>query len=65
MTVSYGSGNIYASAINFWALGRGKTREKESLLGCLQFVDSLSPPVRVFTNRALQNLRELPTRGTR
>ena len=38
-------------------------KEVQSLLGLLQFVASVSPPVRVFTNRMLNNLREMPHRG--
>ena len=38
-------------------------REMQSLLGLLQFVASVSPPVRIFTNRMLQNLRDTPKRG--
>ena len=46
---------------------RGKTeatqREMQQLLGLLQFVAGVSPPTRVFTNRMLTNLREMPRRG--
>ena len=38
-------------------------RQVQSLLGLLQFVASVSPPVRVFTNRMLTNMREMPDRG--
>ena len=38
-------------------------REMQSLLGLLQFVASVAPPVRIFTNRMLQDLREAPKRG--
>ena len=38
-------------------------RQMQSLLGLLQFVASVSPPARVFTNRMLENLREAPKRG--
>ena len=45
----------------------GSTRatrgEVQSLVGLLQFVASVSPPVRVFTNRMLQCLRDMPHRG--
>ena len=48
-----------------WA---GRTRatrgEMQSLLGLLQFVASVSPPTRVFSNRMLDNLREMPKRGS-
>ena len=43
---------------------RATRREMQSLLGTLQFVASVSPPTRVFTNRMLMNLREAPQRGT-
>ena len=39
-------------------------REMQSLLGLLQFVASVSPPARIFTNRMLENLREAPRRGS-
>ena len=38
--------------------------ELQSLFGLLQFVASVSPPARIFTNRMLQCLREAPQRGT-
>ena len=43
---------------------RATAREMQSLLGVLQFVASVSPPARVFTNRMLEDLREAPQRGT-
>ena len=43
---------------------RASQREMQQLLGLLQFVASVSPPARVFTNRMLQNLREMPKKGT-
>ena len=43
---------------------RASRREVQSLLGLLQFVASVSPPVRIFTNRMLQCMREMPHRGT-
>ena len=43
---------------------RATQRELQSLLGLLQFVASVSPPTRVFTNRMLQNLRDTPKRGS-
>ena len=48
---------------------RGRTRatrrEIQSLFGSLQFVAAVSPPVRVFTNRILEALREAhPTKST-
>ena len=43
---------------------RASQRDMQSLLGLLQFVASVAPPVRVFTNRILQDLREAPKRGT-
>ena len=36
--------------------------DMQSLLGLLQFVASVSPPTRIFTNRMLQDLREAPPR---
>ena len=46
---------------------KGKTRatkrEIQSLIGLLQFVASVTPPARIFTNRMLQTLREAPQRG--
>ena len=38
-------------------------REMQQLLGLLQFVAGVSPPTRIFTNRMLENLREMPRRG--
>ena len=47
---------------------KGKTRatrrELQQLLGLLQFVASVAPTVRVFSNRMLQNLRDTPHRGS-
>ena len=43
---------------------RATQREMQQLLGLLQFVASVSPPVRIFTYRMLENLREAPRRGT-
>ena len=43
---------------------RATARQMQSLLGLLQFVASVSPPARVFTNRMLQCLREAPRRGS-
>ena len=43
---------------------RATQREMQQLLGLLQFVASVSPPARIFTNRMLENLREAPRRGT-
>ena len=43
---------------------RATQREMQSLLGLLQFVASVSPPTRIFTNRMLQDLRETPKRGS-
>ena len=43
---------------------RASRRDVQSLVGLLQFVASVSPPVRIFTNRMLQCLREMPERGT-
>ena len=38
-------------------------KEMQQLLGLLQFVASVSPPARIFTNRMLECLREAPRRG--
>ena len=43
---------------------RATQREMQQLLGLLQFVASVSPPARIYTNRMLQNMREAPRRGT-
>ena len=43
---------------------RATRLDMQRLLGLLQFVASVSPPARVFTNRMLENLREAPRRGT-
>ena len=43
---------------------RATQRDMQSLLGLLQFVASVSPPARIYTNRMLENLREAPRRGT-
>ena len=43
--------------------GRASRKEMQSLLGLLQFVASVAPPARVFTNRMLQDLREAPDVG--
>ena len=43
---------------------RASRLDMQQLLGLLQFVASVSPPARVFTNRMLANLREMPKRGT-
>ena len=43
---------------------RASQREMQQLLGLLQFVAGVSPPARVFTNRMLANLREMPKQGT-
>ena len=43
---------------------RATQREMQSLFGLLQFVASVSPPARLFTNRILANLRETPKRGS-
>ena len=42
---------------------RATQRELQSLMGSLQFVASVSPTTRIFTNRILQCLREAPQRG--
>ena len=44
--------------------GRATQRELQSVLGLLQFVASVSPPTRIFTNRMLQCLRDTPKRGS-
>ena len=43
---------------------RATRQEKQQLLGLLQFVASVAPPVRVFSNRMLQDLRDTPNRGS-
>ena len=43
---------------------RASQREMQRLLGLIQFVASVSPPARVFSNRMLTNLREMPKKGT-
>ena len=43
---------------------RASRGEMQRLLGLLQFVASVSPPARVFSNRMLANLREMPKQGT-
>ena len=43
---------------------RASQREMQQLLGLLQFVASVSPATRIFTNRMLANLREMPKQGT-
>ena len=43
---------------------RATRRDVQALIGLLQFVASVSPPVRIFTNRMLQCLRDMPDRGS-
>ena len=43
---------------------RASRLEMQQLLGLLQFVASVSPPARIFSNRMLTNLREMPKKGT-
>ena len=43
---------------------RATRQEMQSLLGTLPFLAGVSPPTRVFTNRMLENLREMPKRGS-
>ena len=43
---------------------RATLKELQSLMGTLNFVASVSPPARIFTNRMLEVLREAPKRGT-
>ena len=43
---------------------RATRNQMQQLLGLLQFVASVSPPTRVFTNRMLNELRETPKRGS-
>ena len=47
---------------------QGRTRatrhDMQKLLGLLQFVASVAPPARIFTNRMLQGLRESPAAGS-
>ena len=42
---------------------RATRREMQSLLGLLNFVASVAPPARLFTNRMLDALREAPRAG--
>ena len=39
-------------------------REMQSVIGCLQFVAKVSPPVRLFINRMLECLRDTPPSGS-
>ena len=43
---------------------RSNQRDMQRLLGLIQFIASVSPPARVFSNRMLTNLREMPKQGT-
>ena len=43
---------------------RATMREIQQLMGLLNFVASVSPPARIFTNRMFEGLREAPRRGT-
>ena len=43
---------------------RATRQQMQQLLGLLQFVASVAPPTRIFTNRMLTNMRETPKRGT-
>ena len=47
---------------------KGRTRatrgQMQRLVGLLQFVASVAPPVRIFSNRILQCLRDMPHRGS-
>ena len=43
---------------------RATRQDLQRLLGLLQFVASVAPPVRVFSNRMLQDLRDTPDRGS-
>ena len=43
---------------------RATRQQLQRLIGLLQFVASVSPPVRIFSNRMLQCLRETPDRGS-
>ena len=47
----------------WWGRQRATKGELQSLIGSLQFVASVSPPTRVFSNRMLQTLREALQRG--
>ena len=67
MTVSIPEGKL-AEIMEVLHTWEGKTRasrqQMQQLLGLLQFVASVSPPARVFSNRMLNNLREMPKQGT-
>ena len=43
---------------------RATRREMQSILGLLNFVASVAPPARLFTNRMLDELREAPQTGS-
>ena len=43
---------------------RASRKDIQSLLGLLNFVASVAPPVRLFTNRMLDTLRETPSTGS-
>ena len=43
---------------------RATRKDMQRLLGLLQFVASVSPPTRIFTNRMLSVLRDMPQRGS-
>ena len=48
-----------------WEGRKRATRQQlQRLIGLLQFVASVSPPVRIFSNRMLQCLRKTPDRGS-
>ena len=65
MTIPEAKMGEIAEILREWEGRRRATqRQMQSLLGLLQFVASVSPPARVFTNRMLQCLRECPRRGS-
>ena len=64
MTIPPGKLREIMTTLREW---QGRTHathnQMQSVLGLLQFVASVSPPTRIFTNRMLQNLRDTPKRG--
>ena len=56
-------GEIMACVREWTARTRATRKDMQSLLGLLNFVASVAPPVRLFTNRILEALRESTQRG--
>ena len=57
-------GDIMACLRDWEARARATRKQMQSLLGLLNFVASVAPPVRLFTNRMLDALREAPPSGS-